>query len=95
MTPRQQAVGEVFFGIMETFLGQHRSDWSVCDVERLEHSAKIRCDCVSRDGNLSVSIWVKSNGDVPSIKVHPSGSFKIHFLVQSVRIALEVLRHVK
>lgn len=95
MTPIQQAVGEMFFGLMEAALGQHRSEWSVCEVEPMEHSSKIRCDCVSRDGNLSVSIWIKSNGDVPSIQIHPSHSFKIQFLARSVQIALEVLRHAK
>lgn len=95
MTPIQEAVGEVFFGLMETSLGQHRSFWSACEVDPLEDSRKIRLTCVSQSQNLSVSIVVKHNGDVTSIQIRPSHSFKIQFLAKSIQLALEVLRHAK
>lgn len=95
MSPIQHAVGEVFFGMMETLLGQHRSFWSVCEVDAVEDSRKYRFTCVSQSESLSVGIVVKHNGDITGVQVSPSHGFKVQFIAKSIGLALEVLRNAK
>jgi hypothetical protein len=95
MSPAQSAVGELFFGVMECLLGQHRSGWSVCDVDPLEFGQGVRFTCISSGQNISISVVVGKDAGISSVEINPSLSVRASFLVNSIVIALEVLRGVK
>lgn len=91
MTPIQAAIGEVFYGAVETLTGRHRSNWLGYDNTPTGGDGSVRFYLLLECGKISPCIRVGMRGEIRSIEFEGIEPIRMTFILQSFIVALGAL----